>query len=43
MNLRLNIDMTSISSTQYGESLILDEVNNGGTYLEKYKETYIVQ
>jgi hypothetical protein len=43
MNLRLNIDMTSISSTQYGESHILDEANNGGTYLEKYKETYIAQ
>jgi hypothetical protein len=43
MNLRLNIDMTPISSTQYGESVVVDEVNSGGTYFEKYKETYIMQ
>jgi hypothetical protein len=43
MNLRLNVDMTPISSTQYGESVVVDEVNSGGTYFEKYKETYIMQ
>jgi hypothetical protein len=37
--------MTNISSTQYCESptLIPDEANSGGTYLEKYKEIYIMQ
>jgi hypothetical protein len=45
MNLRLNSDMTNITSTQYGEllTLIPDEANSGGTYFEKYKETYIMQ
>ena len=42
MNMRLNSDMTNIGSTQYGESVMVDGVNTGGTYLEKYKETYML-
>jgi len=38
---RLNSDMTQISSTQYGEPVLVDGKNTGGTYFEKYKEVYM--
>lgn len=38
---RLNSDMTLISSTQYGEPVLLDGKNIGGTYFEAYKEAYM--
>jgi hypothetical protein len=41
MFLRLNSDMTPITSTQYGEPIIVNEVNNGGTYFESYKDMYL--
>jgi hypothetical protein len=38
---RLNSDMTPISSTQYGEPVLVDGNNTGGTYFEAYKEAYM--
>ena len=41
MFLRLNSDMTPITSTQYGEPIMINDVNNGGTYFESYKDMYL--
>jgi len=41
MFLRLNSDMTPITSSQYGEPIIVNDLNNGGTYFESYKEMYL--
>jgi len=41
MFLRLNSDMTPIGSSQYGEPIIVNDINSGGTYFEKYKNEYV--